>query len=341
LNVYKQANNNNSLYKHYTATTLHPSNSTDWITNKFAKMPSQVLVYSPDQVLNRGLLLAAKGWTKERLLKQKHSVKCTDFKALYGAHPIVVARMWQQLQTTKVKAARIDISKTRSIHLKNFLRSLHFLMRYPTETLRKYASGNTRKTVRKWCWYFVERIAALRAEKIVWPGDDEWDTTFIISVDGVQCRFHEVKHDERGKDPAFFAHKFNGPGLGYELALHLWKPRLVWLRKNNRTADSDLKAYRQELKKKIPAGKLVIADGGYRDKNDPKISTPNPYDEAGLKTFKARARMRQEAFHNRIKNFNCLTGQFRHSEERHGQCFEAICVILCFEMELVSPLFDV
>jgi len=302
----------------------------------------KVFIYTPDQVMKRGLMLVANGtWTEERLFKQKHSVLVADFKAHFGAHPIVIAAIWHELQITTCSEARIDTRKTRSVHLKNFLRSLYFLMRYPTETLRKYASGNTRKTVRKWCWYFVERIAALKAVKITWPGDGEWQTIFIISVDGVQCRFHEVKHAVLSKDPSKFAHKYNGPGLGYELALHLFESRLVWVRKNNRTADSDLKAYRQQLKKKIPAGKKVIADGGYRDKNDPNIATPNIHDPEALKTFKARARMRQEAFHARIKRFNCLTSDFRHNEERHANCFEAICVVLCFEMELVSPLFDV
>jgi len=264
-----------------------------------------------------------------------------DFKAVYGGHPIVLAALWLQLQTTAVAAAKIDTSKKRSVHLKNFLRSMHFLKRYPTETIRKYQSGNTRKTVRKWCWYFVDRIAALREEKIVWPEDFEWLTRFIISVDGVQCRFHEVKHAVLSKDPAYFAHKYKGPGLGYELALHLYEPKLVWLRKNNKTKDSDIKAYRQELKKKIPAGKFVVADGGYADKNDLQMASPNAYDPPELKTFKARARMRQEHFHSRIKAFNCLTSAFRHGEDRHASCFEAICVVLCFEMELVSPLFDV
>jgi len=302
----------------------------------------QVYIYSPDQVLRRGLSMAASAeWKSARLWKQKHSVLVADFKAVYGAHPIVLSAIWLRLQTTEIAAARIDTSKKRSIHLKNFLRSMHFLKRYPTETIRKYQSGNTRKTVRKWCWYFVEHIAALRDEKIVWPGDNEWTTIFIISVDGVQCRFHEVKHAVLSKDPAYFAHKFNGPGLGYELALHLFEPRLVWLRKNEKTKDSDLKAYRQQLKNMIPPGKLVVADGGYRDKQDPQMASPNAYDTPELKTFKARARMRQEHFHSRIKAFNCLTGQFASSEMRHADCFEAICVVLCFEMELISPLFDV
>jgi len=63
--------------------------------------------------------------------------------------------------------------------------------------------------------------------QVKWP--DQWDSTFIISVDGVHCQFHEVKHPTKSKDPAMYSHKFIGPGLSYELALSLCTNQLVWL----------------------------------------------------------------------------------------------------------------
>jgi len=303
---------------------------------------ANVIIYTTDQVLERGLLLASQGeWTKERLMRQKRSVQINDFKSYFGAQPVVLARLWLQLQVTPTQAARIDTSRTRSVHLKNFLRSNQFLKQYGLEGVRKLQQGNTEKTVRRWCWYFVERIAILRADKIKWPADGEWTTYFIISVDGVQCRYHEEDHPILSKDPTFFAHKFNGPGLGYELALHLFESRLVWLKQNPNTSENDRLVYTQELEQKIPVGRVAIADGGYRKKGDRKLATPNPHDPPELRTFKARARMRQEHFHSRIKRYKSLDMPFRHGRDRHEQIFEAVCVILCFEMELVSPLFDV
>ena len=62
----------------------------------------------------------------------------------------------------------------------------------------------------------------------------------------------------------------------------------------------------------------AVTDRGYRGKHgDPKVATPNSHDADELQTFKARARMRQEHFHSRIKRFRCLTGQFRHTQEQH------------------------
>lgn len=96
------------------------------------------------------------------------------------------------------------------------------------------------------------------------------------------------------------------------------------------------------LRSRIPNGKKAVTDRGYRGKGgDPKVAPPNSYDSEQLRGFKARARMRQEHFHGRLKRFNVLSSQFRHGEEQHQMCFEAVCVLCCYEMELVSPLPNV
>lgn len=157
--------------------------------------------------------------------------------------------------------------------------------------------------------------------------------------------FHEVKHPTLSKDTSMFEFKSNGPGLSYELALHVWESKLVWAQQKPRTTDNDRKQFARPggLRSRIPDGKKAIADRGYRGKGgDPKVATPNSFDHPLLREFKARARMRHESFNERIKRFACLnTARFVHSRRRHEDCFMAVCVICCFEMELVSPLFDV
>jgi len=125
------------------------------------------LVYAPDQVLWRGLRLA--GMSAARIHNHNRETQLEDFKGCYGAAPVVIAQIWEDLQKTTNPAARIDPLgkyKKRSIHLKNFLRTHHFVKHYPTETLRKVQTGNSTKTVRNWCWYFLERIQALKDEKV-------------------------------------------------------------------------------------------------------------------------------------------------------------------------------
>lgn len=126
-----------------------------------------VVVYTADQVLRRGLLLG--GMSDFRQKKQKRDENIADFKALYGVHPTVLAEIWVDLQTTTVQAARIDPTapyQKRTINLKNFFRAVHFLMRYPTERERKVATGNTQKTIRKYTWFFLQKIHALKATKV-------------------------------------------------------------------------------------------------------------------------------------------------------------------------------
>ena len=160
-------------------------------------------------------------------------------------------------------------------------------------------------------------------------------------MDGVHCRFHEVKHETLSKDASWYSHKYNGPGIMYELALSITENRLVWVKGPEKAGKSDYHVYKSELKGKILPGKKVVADRGYNNKNDPTLATPNSHDSKELLTFKARCRMRQEQFNSRIKRFGCLNQNFRHSIDRHATCFEAVCVICVYEMELVSPMFDV
>jgi len=212
-------------------------------------------------------------------------------------------------------------------------------MRYGTDRERKCSSGHARETVRKWVWFFVLKLGALRGLKIVWP--ETWSTTFIISVDGVHCRYHEEKHPTLSKNPKLWSHKSNGPGLSYELALDLFESKLVWLKGPVPAGESDRRIYNSELRQKIPVDKKAVTDGGYRNRSDPRIAAPNSHDTDELRTFKARARMRQENFNNRIKRFACLKTDFRHGMEQHGHCFVAVAVICAYEMELVWPIWDV
>ena len=140
-----------------------------------------------------------------------------------------------------------------------------------------------------------------------------------------------------------YSHKFNGPGLAYELAMSIFEPKLVWLKGPMKPGEvgNDLAVYKSEIKQKIPAAKKIVVDSVYKDKKDPRLARKNAHDPEDLRRFKARASARQEAFHSRIKRFACLQNPFRHSMDRHGTCFVAICVICQYEMDLVTPAFDV
>ena len=322
-----------------------------------------IYTYSPDQVLLIGLRIAG---FKERQIKQaKRKSNLDRFGDSYGVDPIVYCQIWKDLQTTDIPEARIDTTKP-SCTIITFLQAIRFLKKYDTEKDREGQTNRCDKFCRDWGWYFLDRVAALRGMKvrsrlaicldcsslfadtafcllfvqIVFP--NHFSTVFTVSLDGVHCHFHEVKHPILSKNPQFYSHKFHGPGVGYQLALSLFTSDLVYLKGPDPAGQSDMQEYQAELKDLMPDGKKIVVDGGYNDKADKKLSRSNANDDRQLRKFKARAKARQESFHSRVKRFESVaTTPFRHGMDRHKTCFEAICVICQYEMELVSPLFDI
>lgn len=125
-----------------------------------------IYIYSPAQMLWIGLKLLKVD--PKKLSKQKQSSKMEDFKGHYGTEPHILAQIWEDMQTIlddPLRASRPD-NMNSGANLKNFLRAVQFLMRYQTEVERKVASGHSKKTVRKWTWFFLEKLCALREHKV-------------------------------------------------------------------------------------------------------------------------------------------------------------------------------
>jgi len=93
--------------------------------------------------------------------------------------------------------------------------------------------------------------------------------------------------------------------------------------------------------KKTQVRKMVIADKGYRGETR-YCSFVNSLDRPEVSKFKSRAQFFHEKFNGMIKEFKC-TGLdvFWHGKKRYGDCFEAVCVVLQYEMKNGKPLFDI
>lgn len=163
---------------------------------------------------------------------------------------------------------------------------------------------------------------------------------FIISVDGTHCEIQEPVDPIFSKNPKYYSHKFNKAALNYEIGLSVYENKIVWIN-GPRPAGShpDITLFREGLKDIIPDGRKVIGDRGYRGESN-LISTPNPHDAKELRDFKSRARARHETLNGRLKNFQVLSGRFRHKQDNHKTVFEAICVIVQYQLENGSPLFQ-
>jgi hypothetical protein len=145
-----------------------------------------------------------------------------------------------------------------------------------------------------WCWFFVEKIQALKAEKIVWPKDNFGDDIYIITVDGTHCWIQEPQHPTWSQDSPYFSHKYGKAGLSYELGISISESKLVWMNGPFMVGKNDLQIFMKALKQKLrTAGKLSIGDGGYAG-HPYQCSTPNNHNSSSLKKFKLRSLKRHE-----------------------------------------------
>jgi hypothetical protein len=169
---------------------------------------------------------------------------------------------------------------------------------------------------------------------------EEEDRVFPISVDGVHALVQEPRHPVLSKNTAYHSHKSHSAALNYELGILIRKSQLAWISGPSPAGTHDITVFRRGLKDKIPVGKKAIGDNGYRGEGA-VMSCPNSHDAALLRELKGRARARHETFNGRLKNFACLDQRFRHGIHKHKMVFIAVCVIVQYQMDNGSPLFDV
>jgi DDE superfamily endonuclease len=301
-----------------------------------------MLILTDDEVLTRGLTLAGFGTHKQERVDDKANVD--RFIDHFGSHPRVYAQIWEDLQTTNVAAARVDGSaKALEKAFGYFMATLYFLTKYPTEKERSTIFDCCERSCREWGWTFLQKISALKVEKIVWPPD--WVPGnpnlpyFLLSVDGTHCSYHEVKHPELPYDPQMYSHKTNQPALAYEVALAVHECKVVSVRGPFKASAHDKTTFISHLHDRIPEGCVGVADRGYRGVDN--LSIPNPHDSVEVRTFKQRVRARQESFFKRIKRFAAVRDQRHHTGfEKHRWTFEAACVIVQYQFENGSPLFS-
>jgi hypothetical protein len=173
------------------------------------------------------------------------------------------------------------------------------------------------------------------------------DVLFPYTVDGVHCKTFEPMHPTMPMDTEFSSHKFGKKaGLAYELGFSTYEQKLYWMHGPRKGGCNDKKMFTTGgLQARLLAqGKKAITDAGYSGVQGGGVSTPNKLDTPKVKEFKRRARARHENFNGRIKNFGVLSQTFRHKKnrlEKHQTAFEAVCVIVQYQLENGSPLFEI
>ena len=246
---------------------------------------------------------------------------------MYGVNPVVARAVWADLQHVADKA--------KPEHL---FWALFFLRRYPTEGDLASRLEKDPNTVRKWVWRIIFGLQELKAEKIRFPSENEFELVFVLSVDGTDCPIEEP----RPFNKSWFSQKFKGPGVKYEVALDVLTGECVWVNGPFKASKNDITIFREGLMHLIPDGCLAVGDKGYKGEPN-KVSFPNHLDDEYVTELKKRIRARQETFFARMKAFKVLKESFRHKPvlPLHKACFEAVAVLIQYSIENGSPLFQI
>lgn len=166
-------------------------------------------IKTQDEVLARGLELV--GYDADGQAHVKRDTLVQRYRSHFGPNPRVHAILWSVLQSTEIAGAELAETERTDKLFNMFLMTMYYLKTYNLESEVASRFGIHEQTVRKWTAFFINKIAPLIAEYVVWP--DQWDTTFIISVDCVNFAVNEPQHPILHKQKTYFDPKNGKAGL--------------------------------------------------------------------------------------------------------------------------------
>ena len=289
----------------------------------------------PQYFLRLGLELAGLNHV-DRLTEAR---KLTEYQQEYGSKPKVHAKMFEDMKSQRDNGTRGIPADANPVH---FLWAVAWLYQYQKLHKMRRQYNRREETISRWVWFYVTKINELFDLKIVFRWRENPDNPgeiFILSVDGV----HTLIQEPGGFDKRYMSHKYGKAAYNYEVGVAVRESKIVHVCGPTFQQNDGTVSLRPDgIQSKVPAGKKVIADRGYKDYNPTGIlSTPSDRDPDPLKKFKNRALSRHESLNSRLKRFDILKHTFRHEKEKHGAVFRAVCVIVQYEMDLGDPLFDV
>ena len=305
--------------------------------------PLKVL-FSPTKVLIRGFrYISGLSDITQDEIKDHHN---DDFKSHYGSNSTHISVMWSDI-LMQLDLKKEDKSENR---FKRLLIAIFFLWAYPKNAAMLASTfGVCKRLVQgEYLWYWVRIIGKLKRYKVIWPTEtynDPNSQIFIITVDGVDFKVTENRrHPLFPIDTGEYSQKFAHAAFKYEIGIDCFTGKIFWLNGPFRAGMHDRTIYNMGLKDIIPEGKMVVCDRVYRSKvkkeND-SLSIPSLCDSKKLANFKIRLRCRHETFNGRIKNFASLSHTYHHDRSKHIAVFEAVCLMVIYQLENGNPLFTI
>lgn len=120
-----------------------------------------LLILTADEIMEEELLLA--GYTTQRQAKVNRKENLARFVSCFGVPPVVLAQLWEELQTTDIEDARVQNPNTKE--MKKFLWTVHWLAVYPTEKALTGRTGLCDTTIRNNHWEYAKKNSSYESIK--------------------------------------------------------------------------------------------------------------------------------------------------------------------------------
>jgi len=182
------------------------------------------LFLTGNQMLRRGLRLV--GVPTDVQERRGTNANVRVFKSHFGPHPNHCATVWKQLLTTDVAEAKV---LPEQVDLKAFFMALHHVRVYLTDDQRNPTFNNMDfQKMASDTWWWVQRIAALHHQVIVFPTEAAWGgTAIILSIDGTHMSINEPCHPDYRVDTSYFSHKHRTAGFNVQVVLKIYEPDII------------------------------------------------------------------------------------------------------------------
>lgn len=255
------------------------------------------------------------------------SKRVARFKACFGLHPLLFARLWLLLKNHAIdKERRMD----------RFFLCLFWMKSYPTESVMAVQFDLQEETLRLWLWYYARCLALLSEILIQMPDQFHHNIAFPLAVDGTHCTCYEPMHDRFPMDSSYYSHKHHTSGFNYQVTVSTFEAKIYSVDGPYPAGQNDMNMFRDSglEGRMIQQGKRAIADGGYAGEG---VAVPNrKYHSKLTNIYFRRNRARMERTMAFFKNFSILSETFRIRKDRtqkHRVIFRAISAIAALQVE--------
>ena len=264
------------------------------------------------------------------------SLVCTDserrmFRATFGVSFTTIAALWNILDPTGTISDR-----AKPKHLFWFLVFLKVNKSEPVHL--KLTGCKSRDTFRRWVNRFAAAIADLETRVIDLENRFKgWDgkNRCLMCIDGTDIPIAEPGD----RSSMWWSHKFNGPGIRYEVATCICTGDIVWFRGPFPCNFSDREIFDTFLAAKLIQGEAVEADSGYTGRA--QIFTPGVGKSHMVRKQKSQVRGRHEMVNGRLKVFGIMRRWDNPDTAKHGVFARCVAVIVQLSFSLGEKLYNV